>query len=574
MTAPIRCRDWKFGVTGLALTGAIGLVLTLQGWKARIPYIDMVAPMDNARRLVTLGDIPRWGHVNSLESYSPPGTAWLLLPGVSCVKDPRLFEYFGAGFLHLGTLVGLFLLARSLFGLRCAIMASVLYGLSELGLYYAGSLWPKGHPFFYVWTLYLISQWTIQKDSRYLGAAIFLLAIGTYVHLELLPLLFIVPAVWAIYHPPLRPLPVLIGMIVGVAIWFPYLTFESSRGFSDITSQLFMKNGLPIDTRVPWCDPKVSLARWRPDIPIVNQPKGRRITNLEKGLAGNFERTLPLPGISFVLLGLVLGGLVAIAITRHRPLIDVLSLGRSSRWSGCLRTVLGRFPWHQDADLMVLFLVIPWVLLLFGALHPQHLVATRFWWLWPAQIVVIAAITTGFTARTIGARLFVWLGQVAIVLVVAGNPLVLSRLQSWSLNGWAGLDSDEKRVVDYIAGELLSRGKYQASLGYNTFFSHWIPERNILDKRMKVGAEFDLLLRSLYGIENTNFCAEGLSSNDEYLVVQTAPSIVMVQPFGLGKVGPNYYVSAKPYTNFQPLANFGPYVILKRKLKASKITDE
>ncbi len=44
---------------------------------------------------------------------------------------------------------------------------------------------------------------------------------------------------------------------------------------------------------------------------------------------------------------------------------------------------------------------------------------------------------------------------------------------------------------------------------------------NIADRRYKAGADFDLLLRSRHGIENLNVCAEGMSSDDQYRLVQT-----------------------------------------------------
>ena len=99
-----------------------------------------------------------WALIHRLELFG------LCYPGISFAADPRLFENIGGAILYLGTLGGVFLLARLFFGVSCASLAVILYGLSELGLYFAGSLWPKGHPFFYVWMLYFASQWVNRSD--------------------------------------------------------------------------------------------------------------------------------------------------------------------------------------------------------------------------------------------------------------------------------------------------------------------------------------------------------------------------------------------------------------------------
>jgi hypothetical protein len=81
----------------IVLVAVIGISLTTQGWKSRIPFYDLTPPIDDASELLTHGKIPEWGRVNSLGSYSAPGSAWLLVPGVAWFSDPRLFEYAGAG---------------------------------------------------------------------------------------------------------------------------------------------------------------------------------------------------------------------------------------------------------------------------------------------------------------------------------------------------------------------------------------------------------------------------------------------------------------------------------------------
>jgi len=48
-----------------------------------------------------------------------------MAPGMLLFHDPRLYEKFGSTLLHLGTLLGVFLLARRSFGMRCAYLSVI-----------------------------------------------------------------------------------------------------------------------------------------------------------------------------------------------------------------------------------------------------------------------------------------------------------------------------------------------------------------------------------------------------------------------------------------------------------------
>src|SRR5262245_22673639 len=158
-------RIWEILV--VAILAAIGASLALQGWKSRIPsipFLDVLTTIDEADQLVENGRVPQKGVLTSFASFAPPGLAWLMAPGVLLLKDPRLFEYIGSISLYCGTLLGIFLLARFHLGTRCALLAVLLWGLSRLGLFFASSLWPRGHPFFFVWMLYWVAKW-VQANS-------------------------------------------------------------------------------------------------------------------------------------------------------------------------------------------------------------------------------------------------------------------------------------------------------------------------------------------------------------------------------------------------------------------------
>src|SRR4029077_10020524 len=108
-------KRWFSGFV-LLLISTAGVLIALQGWKSRVPVFDLVPHMEDARQFVLSATVPKKGILTSLASYTPPGTTWLLVPGVYLVDEPRLYESIGTATLYLGTVVGIFILARGWFG--------------------------------------------------------------------------------------------------------------------------------------------------------------------------------------------------------------------------------------------------------------------------------------------------------------------------------------------------------------------------------------------------------------------------------------------------------------------------
>jgi hypothetical protein len=254
-----RRRSGAYGLGVVLVVWAAGVALTAQGWRSRVPAFDLLNYIDSAYALIAAGTIPQHGDVGSYGSFKPAGTAWLMVPSTFLLDDPRLAEYVGTAFLHLATLVGLFLLARKYFGPWCGAFAVVLYGLSEIGLFLAGSLWPNGRPDFFVWIVYLASEWTTRRDSRFLAAAFALWGIGMQVDMALSPAFFVFPVVWVAYRPPVRVRPLLVAAALVLLVWAPYLRFEAPRNFADIRSQLLFDYIAPANSRDAWCDPTLTL---------------------------------------------------------------------------------------------------------------------------------------------------------------------------------------------------------------------------------------------------------------------------------------------------------------------------
>jgi hypothetical protein len=628
-------RSLVCGVMVVLLVTALGLSLTLRGWKSRIPEFDVLLYIDNAHQFLANGKFPDKGTLTSFGSYAPPGITWLMLPGVFFFPDPRLYEYVGTAIFYSLTLLGIFLLARRFFGTACGILSLVLYGFSGIGIFFAGSLWPRGHPFFYVWMVYWTERWVTRGNANYLAAAIVTWAMGMYVFMEIAPALFILPAVWLFYRPPLKLQPLLLAGVLVIGIWYPYLRFEHTRNFADIRSQLLRQRILPAQHKNSWCDPGLTLRNLEEPSGTLNFKPEQTLDagentwrkNLEillvrwKLIEANFEGSVDNPGIrvalallllislfvlsvfgtlsglseaagrqrfghrlTWIAVGMILAGVIAneFFIARYLSSRGILqpSTLSSIRWLQAVLIVSGitllalrkkivtivnmlaayvgvgihnadRSDRSGDGRFFVLSLVIPWLILLL-LVEPGN--ATRFWWLWSLQVIVLAALATYIPSRLQAPRMIAWVGSLLLIVTLLMNPWTLSRIGFWISDGWSGSDGDEIQAVDYVSSRL--KGRNQTAVGYQVLFWRFSAEYNIVDPRYKVGADFDLLFADRHGVSNSNHCAEGVSPNDEFRIVQATRH--WANPAGKS------YFEIPLDRNFRLLQQFGPYQVFER----------
>ena len=315
-------------------------LITAQGWRSRSPAHDLVPHIINARNLVTTGAIPIHGDTGSYGSYKPAGTAWLMLPSTLLFSDPRLSEYIGAALLHLAALAGIFLLAYNYFGFWCACLAVIIYGLSSTGILMAASLWPNGRPDFFIWTVYFASRWATRKDGKSLAIATAIWGIGMNVDMAILPAIFILPALWLVYRPPIKFKPLIIAIGLVLLVWSPYLRLEIGRGFADIRSQVLLQNIFPANYRQIWCDPNITLREV--ESTSDRTPLGSSQTQTHQGpnlvaaavgfinqirgkLLYNFAGATSFPTLNIALFVFVLGSCIFLNLTGYRSKNDGIS---------------------------------------------------------------------------------------------------------------------------------------------------------------------------------------------------------------------------------------------------------
>ena len=134
------------------------------------------------------------------------------------------------------------------------------------------------------------------------------------------------------------------------------------------------------------------------------------------------------------------------------------------------------------------------------------------------QVSVLSAVITHLHVMPTSAVARVLVAGLETLLIVVLVALWL-RGVSWLQTGWGGVDAEEMR---YVARQLRHEGRDTAAIGYQMFPLADRPARwNVIDPRYKVGAELDLIFTHQHDISNTTRCAEGVSPDDEYRIVQT-----------------------------------------------------
>ena len=231
-------------------------ILALSGWRGRMYDTDWVPHVEDAHRLLCEGRIPQKGCVSSLGSFIPPGTTWLLVPGMLGFRDPRLFTVVGGGLLFIGATAGVFVLTRALAGRTWGLLAAGVYAFSWEG-YQVWNLWPRFHQFFSVWYAYCLMRWIAKRDVRFLGVALALACSGLLVSLEGLPIVLVIPVCCLFFRCRVSWRAVMVAAVYGAVLWSPFLGQQWRHDFRDLRSQITRTSIVSLRVSHIWCNPAV-----------------------------------------------------------------------------------------------------------------------------------------------------------------------------------------------------------------------------------------------------------------------------------------------------------------------------
>jgi hypothetical protein len=266
-------------------------------------------------------------------------------------------------------------------------------------------------------------------------------------------------------------------------------------------------------------------------------------------LVGAAIHYLPLTGDSAatamrVGLALAIAGAAIIAIPWLVTLIDRLGLRLGIQFQRPDQADARRF--------LVLSLLIPWIFL---AVVAEPGKPERFWWVWPLQVIFLSAFFVNWLPRFAN-RIVAGLALGVTLAIVAANPVLVPAVNSWRETGWAGTDAEQVQVVDYVASDVLASDRREAAIGYQTFIYPFMSTYHITNPVYKAGADFDILFTYRHGISNRDQCAEGLSEDDDYRIVQTARG-----PYDWS---PRHFFTRDVDGRYRMMREFGLYQVWKR----------
>jgi hypothetical protein len=601
--------------------GTVTLLFHFQGWKSgEFVNLDMLPYYAGANEFLSTGKIVEKGELSSYNSYNPPGTWFLMIPGEILTSDPRLQELAGTAIVVYGTLIFLYLAARELAGRIVAVPAAAVFALSRLGFM---GLWPVGHPLFILASVYFLLLWIKRRAAWALGACVAVLAYGLYVDLAILPFLFVLPALWLIYRPPLGWKSLLTSLVFGLLVWFPYLRYEYSRGFVDLASILLLRpvdtvwksnpttpvycyasrlgeNDKPNDMYLPYIGgPEIQQRVIYPESGWKNQAayaSCRFFMNIDR----NFDTDLFLAGanryfnsilwwifmVAWMTLGwvaarawrpaqrviqaiagrrkwipLILAAAGALAFyllaipallanfaadksVPHNISLAILQFREYMPWvwlAVCLGLFFSVFIPDRNPDNVILFVAfsLPWALLVLLG-EPGR--PERFWYMWPLQVLVTVLFLKWLTERLPRANWITAMLTVALGIALLPLPFYAQRISDARVHGYAGIDSDQWKVVEFLAGEAKTEG------GDSLQVEYWLA-----DTQSTVGTSggerledwFNYLLRYPFGVRNSEGGSSGGDAGETWEVVDR-------------NVG-----SPDALAGLSPIATFGHYSIYR-----------
>ena len=485
---------------------------------------DVLPDYENAVAFVETGRLPVTGSMSSLGTFNPPGYSWLYVPGAWLLpRQPGLAGAIGSAILFTGTLAGLAVLLGTRFGLATPVGTAALFSFSSIGMFYATSLWPRAHVFFYCWTVYFLKRWALDARPRAFAAALGMYLLGLYCFFEIAPLGLLFVVIWVVHRPRIAPLSVVACGLVLLVVWWPYLAYEGGRAGLDVRS--FVTGSASVGV----------------------QPYGATIravtisSFVARGLFMNFARSLsPLRAAVLCVASLV--GLT-FAMPRGQRLIErafvVGSIGSNDTAIG-----LNRF--------LGLALGVPWLLMLILVQREAEDPSRRFWWFWLLQTYFIGFAVFWILPRLRVRRTLVVATQCAMLVAVVPLGAVRQGLTEIHCFGYGGT-SERLAAIDYVASSLKATGRTAATIGYELAVPSW---QRALDGHFifKVGNDYDLVFRRRHGITNQSVAESGFSSADEFRIVE----IVSTDRFR------DLPLHSGDLSQFTEMARFGNYWVGRR----------
>ena len=223
--------EWAFIVLILALGAWIRLLGLDIGWFLQDQVRDGMAALG----IVSGRAYPLVGPQAALSSVNLVGPLYYYLLAIPYAISPD--PWIGLVLQNLLTLIALYLVYRlgnDMFGTPVGLVAAALYAVFPMAVISGKTLWNPGFlPFFaalFLWTLWCF---LVSRRPWLLAVMIFVLGVLLQIHMSGAIFVLVLPVALLLYRPPLRPWPLLVGILGVMTLYAPYIVFEIQQGFPD-----------------------------------------------------------------------------------------------------------------------------------------------------------------------------------------------------------------------------------------------------------------------------------------------------------------------------------------------------
>ena len=197
---------------------------------------DQAMQLNIALRWVTQGKFPLAGHKYSVGLMSPPMTQYLLALPLFLRRDLLWVTQFVA-LLNVTSVVLAYFILRPTFGRRTALLATLLYAVNPWAVYYSRlTLNLSMIPIFSTLLLgSLLAAFSGRRRALHLALSFVWVAAAIQLYTPSLALLAALGILFLILRQRLAFRPLLIGLLLFVLTFVPFLIYEFDTGFMDLS---------------------------------------------------------------------------------------------------------------------------------------------------------------------------------------------------------------------------------------------------------------------------------------------------------------------------------------------------
>jgi len=221
----------KFALIGIMLLAAY---LRLSNLELTEFKLDEAHVCSRAAEFLASGRPPLVGIGSSVGMANPPLFIYLMAIPVSLSKNPAVIAGFIA-LLNVGAVLGCYLLTREYFGEKVASITTLLFAVSPWAVFYSRKIWAQDllPPFVALFFAAVFST-IVKRKPRQLILVFLWLVCLIQLHLSALALIPLVVLLLLVFKARISPVPLLIGLLVFVLIFVPYIYYDATHGWVNL----------------------------------------------------------------------------------------------------------------------------------------------------------------------------------------------------------------------------------------------------------------------------------------------------------------------------------------------------